>query len=456
MEDYQSFIDSKMVRVAFDGVDHGELAPDLFPFQADLTRWALRKGRAAIFADTGLGKTHMQTEWAAQVAEHGRVLILAPLAVADQTVSTAKARGIDAEYTREDTGGRIVVTNYEMLDRFNPSEFAGVVLDESSILKSYNGKTRNALIQAFQQTPYRLACTATPAPNDHMELGNHSEFLGAMTRQEMLSEFFVHDGHGGTASWRLKGHARESFWRWVASWGAVVRSPVSLGYDEGDFTLPPLNMETIQIDTGWAPTQGELIEPQARTLNDQRRLRKATLNQRVDAIAKLVADEPDEPWIIWCEYNREGDAIESAIPGCVQISGSDSLDVKRDRLIGFGNGDYRVLVTKPSIAGFGMNWQHCARHAFFGPSHSYEQTYQAIRRSWRFGQKRPVSVYTAAAASESRVVQNYERKERSANEIAHEADRYIIDAVKGDIKATDRRWNPYKPETLMEVPSWLK
>lgn len=452
---YSDFIESKMVAQSFEGIpDHDPISSDLFDFQAALTSWSLRIGRSAIFADTGLGKTHMQTEWAAHVAEHGRVLVLAPLAVADQTVKTARSRGIEAAYRREDKGDRITVTNYEMMTAFDPADFAGVVLDESSILKSFTGKTRNLLIERFAATPYRLACTATPAPNDHTELGNHSEFLGGLTRSEMLAEFFVHDG-GSTQDWRLKGHAVEPFWRWVVTWGAVVSSPASLGFDGSRFVLPELKVipHRIGVDHSKAHEDGMLFVDQARTLNDQRRVRRETMDERVARIAELADD--GNPWLVWCEYNAEGDALESAIPDAVQVSGSDSLDEKRSKLLGFSDGTHRVLITKPSIAGFGMNWQHCCRMAFVGPSHSYEQTYQAIRRCWRFGQRNPVEVHIMEAETESMVVQNYMRKERDAEALVAETEALVGPTMRAAISATERRWNPYNPTKTMEIPAWL-
>lgn len=457
MTDYESMIASKFSTSRFPPVPHGPIAPHLYPFQADLVGWALRRGRAAIFADTGLGKTAMQVEWARQVAEHGRVLVLAPLAVADQTVRWAADYGVEMAYRRKDEGDRITVANYEMLEHFDPTAFSGVVLDESSILKSFTGATRTALIEAFSSTPWRLACTATPAPNDFTELGNHSEFLGALSRVEMLSEFFAHDG-GSTQDWRIKGHATRPFWEWVASWGAVVRTPGALGYDDTAFRLPPLVIRehSIKIGPEQAHAAGLLFADDARTLNDQRAVRKATLDERVDTISELVFADEDEPWLVWCEYNAEGDALMDRIPGAVQVSGADDPEVKRDRLLGFAAGKYRVLVTKPSIAGFGMNWQHCARMAFTGPSHSYEQTYQAIRRCWRYGQTRPVEVHIVSAETERAVVANMRRKEADADRLAAETQELVGPAMRAAIGATERRWNPYNPSISMEIPSWLR
>ena len=454
--DYGGYIESKSSVARFGGLVPTDVAPHLYDFQQAIVAWALRSGRAANFADTGLGKTRMQVEWARQVSSEGRVLILAPLAVANQTSDEAAGVGVDIPYVREDTGARICVTNYEMADHFDPSRFVGVVLDESSILKNFTGSTRTALIEAFADTPYRLACTATPAPNDFTELGNHAEFLGALSRAEMLAEFFVHDG-GSTQDWRLKGHAVDAFWRWVCTWGMVVRNPEDVGFDGSRFVLPPLRMheERIEINQEDAFAAGMLFAADARTLNEQRAVRRSTLDARVDRIARIASDRLDEPLIVWCEYNSEADAITSAIPGAVQIAGSDSADAKRDRLVGFSRGDYRVLVTKPSIAGFGLNWQHCARMAFAGPSHSYEQTYQAIRRCWRFGQNRPVDVFICAASTESAVVQNYRRKEADAARLGAEVVDRTSDFARANLGATERRWNPYQPTTRMRIPPWM-
>jgi hypothetical protein len=454
---YADVIARKSAVTAFPGLEPDELAPHLFPFQRDLVRWALRRGRAAIFADTGLGKTAMQVEWARQVAREGRVLILAPLAVADQTVREAARFGVEMVYRRQDLGDRITVANYEMAEHFRGEDFAGIVLDESSILKSFTGATRNLLIEMFARTPFRLACTATPAPNDFTELGNHSEFLGTLSRVEMLSEFFVHDG-GTTQDWRLKGHAVRAFWEWVASWGAVVRTPAALGYDDSAYQLEPIEIvdHILPVDHADAHAMGSLFVEDARNLNDQRAVRRATMERRCTLIADLVAAEPTEPWLVWCELNDEGDQLERLIPDAVQVRGADSPESKRDRLLGFADGRIRVLVTKPSIAGFGMNWQHCARMAFVGPSHSYEQTYQAIRRCWRFGQTRTVQVHVVAAENERAIVQNLRRKERDADLLAAETERYVGPAMRAAMGATERRWNPYQPTQTMRLPTWLR
>lgn len=451
---YESWLESKFPTASFDGIVDVNIPDALYPHQRDLVRWALAKGRAAIFADTGLGKTAMQLEWSRHVAKRGRVLILAPLAVAHQTVEEGKRFGVEVVYVREDVDAPIVITNYEMLNRFDPASFAGVVLDESSILKAFAGATRNAIIEAFANTPYRLACTATPAPNDFTELGNHSEFLGVKSRAEMLAEYFVHDG-GSTQDWRLKGHAVKAFWRWVSSWGLVVRKPSDLGHSDAGFDLPVLRMHEhvlpVSHQESWA--SGSLFAEPAISLSDQRSVRRSTMAQRVATAAELAGGH--QPVLIWCELNDEGDALENVIDDAVQVKGSDSPDTKDERLSGFANGRYRVLVTKPSIAGFGLNWQHCATMIFVGASHSYEQTYQAIRRCWRFGQTRPVDVHIIHAETESAVIDNYRRKEIEAGRMAKDMTAHVAEFVRAAGSASMREWNDYIPESGIEVPQWL-
>lgn len=441
-----------------------KLAKHLFPFQSDLTRWALMKGQAAIFADTGLGKTFMQLEWARHVAKQGRVLILTPLAVAQQTVEEAirfESRfGFEARYQTNDNAADdnwrgAIVTNYDRLSGFDPARFAGVVLDESSILKNMDGKTRNLLIEMFRETPYKLCCSATPAPNDFTELGNHSEFLGAKTRVEMLSEYFIHDG-GSTADWRLKGHAVEAFWEWIATWGAFVKRPSDLGYSDEGFDLPPLTVDTLTIgvDHEDAQKMGRLFADNVRTLNDARATRRATMSKRVSAAVELTRGE--EPAIVWCELNEEAEACAAAIEGAINVQGSDDADVKVERLLGFAHGKYRVLVTKAKIAGAGMNFQRCARMVFLGASHSYEQTYQSIRRCWRFGQTRPVNVTIIMAETEGGILENYRRKESEAEKLSAQMTARIADYVRRDVAGMNPpRWNAYKPTKEMELPSWM-
>ena len=416
---YQDFIASKQIVLADAGLKAvPKLNPMLFPFQRDIVSWSLRKGRSAIFADCGLGKTPMQLEWARHVP--GPVLILAPLAVAQQTVREGQKFGIDIRYERimsELCEGR-TITNYEMMEKFDACKYAGVVLDESSILKSYDGAFRNLIIETFSKTPFRLACTATPAPNDYMELGNHSEFLGALTRTEMLSTFFVHDG-GDTSKWRVKRHAERDFWKWVCSWAVMMRKPSDLGYDDDGFILPPLVIEDIVLDVK-KPTEGYLFALPANTLQERRQARSVTVEERAAKVAEIVATKPDEPWLIWTNLNSESQLATSLIPGAVEVAGSDSRDDKESRMLGFSAGTHRVMVSKPSIAGYGMNWQHCPNVVFLGLSDSYEQFYQAVRRVYRFGQTKTVNCYIVISSQEGAVTENIKRKERDAAKMAEE------------------------------------
>jgi superfamily II DNA or RNA helicase len=445
---YESYIERKTRSVDRVGIDVFEISGVLFPWQAELVDRALRRGRFALFTDTGTGKTLMQLEWARHVAREGRVLVLAPLAVAEQTVAEGGLLGMDLRYLRRDDGSQIVVTNYEMLSHFDPSAFVGVVLDESSILKSFTGRTRTAIIDAFVDTPYRLACTATPAPNDHMELGNHAEFLGEKSRTEMLAEYFVHDG-SSTQAWRIKGHAQDIFWRWVCSWGAFMGHPSELGYSDDDYVLPELRMHEhiIDVDHVAAQSSGMLFAMQARTLNEQRAVRRGTISARVEKAAALV--NGSDHAIVWCELNAESDALKRAIDGAVEIKGSDDPDSKHRALTSFSRGDTRVVVTKPSIAGFGLNWQHCNRVVFVGASHSFEQTYQAIRRCWRFGQERPVDVHIIRAETEDAIVANYRRKEAQFATMRTKMVEHTRHALEG------ARWVEYSPRKEMEIPPWL-
>lgn len=452
IDHYQDFIKGKAIKAVPTGLpEPGPVPSMLFPFQADIVRWALKRGRAAIFADCGMGKTPMQLAWSDQVP--GKVLILAPLAVAQQTVREGRKFGIDLTYSRVPCDARITITNYEMLDHFNPTDYTGIVLDESSILKSYDGKFRQQIIESFKGTPFKLACTATPAPNDHMELGNHAEFLGVLTRTEMLSTFFVHDG-GDTAKWRIKGHAETDFWKWITSWAVMIRKPSDLGYEDGAFILPELVMHPHIVQAQHTP-EGHLFALEATTLQERQQARKLTTPERVAKVAEIVAAKPDEPWLVWCNLNTESQAACDAIPGAVEVTGSDDASLKEDRMLGFSEGDYRVLVTKPSIAGFGMNWQHCPNVVFLGLSDSYEQFYQAIRRCWRFGQTKPVHCHVVTSDLEGAVVSNIERKEADAARMAEGMVSHMHELNEQEIKGTVRTNDIYDPQIEMILPSWL-
>lgn len=446
MSDYDEFLARKRVSFVASGFEPTGINGRLFDFQRDTVRWACRKGRACIFDDCGLGKTAMQLEWARLVSEHtgGNVLILAPLAVSDQTRREGIKFGVPVTVCRsqQDVRPGVSITNYEMLEHFESESFAGVVLDESSILKSYSSKTRNLLIDSFAATPYKLACTATPSPNDYMELGNHAEFIGVMSRTEMLAMFFIHDG-GETSKWRLKGHGASVFWEWVASWAVLMRSPADLGYDAEGFDLPSLNIETHIIESGAEDPTGErLFAVAADGLLDQQRARKSSLDARVSKIAEMV-NASTEPWVVWCDLNDESSALMAAIPDAIEVKGSDSSEHKTDAMLGFADGRYRVIVSKASICGFGMNWQHCARVAFCGLSHSYEQFYQAVRRCWRFGQQRPVDVHIVVSDMEASVVDNVMRKEADAKQMAEGMIEHTRNITSAEIHGTVREISSY-------------
>ena len=417
--EYSQFIDSKRlvdIDSGFD-IDESFLNPKLFPFQKAIVRWALNKGRAAIFADCGLGKSPMQLEWAYQVQHRtgGNILILAPLAVSHQTKREGDKFGISVHVCRhqDDMQSGINITNYEMLKNFDPDRIEGVVLDESSILKNmYGGEFRKQITEFAIQIPYRLACTATPAPNDTMEIVNHSDFLGIMSAKEVLALFFTQDFSSESHRWRLKGHATQPFWSWLSSWAIAMRMPSDLGFDNNGFVLPPLNIHQHTIETDPSAT-GTLFAMESKTLEDQRRTRRETLEHRVAKVAELVKTDHSQ-WLIWCDLNVESELAKKEIPGAIEIKGSDSTDHKEKSILGFSDGDIRVLVTKPSIAGFGINWQGCHNVVFLGLSHSYEKYYQAIRRCWRFGQEHPVNVHIVTADTDGAVMQNIQRKDAEA------------------------------------------
>ena len=457
---YSEFVARKLTRVPPTGLTGKfEIADGLFDFQRAMVNWALRRGRAAIFADTGLGKSRMQLAWADAVhRETGHdVLILAPLAVAAQTVAEGVEIGVAVKQCRDgaEVEPGITITNYDRLHRFDAARFGAVVLDESSVIKHHTSKTLAILLDSFAQTPFKLCATATPAPNDWTELGTHAQFLGICSQVEMLSEYFVHDG-GDTQSWRLKGHARDQFWRWVASWASLVRSPEDLGFDGSRYELPALRVrQHITKSTGHdASATGMLFALEANTLSERRTARRESMDGRVAACAAMVNADA-QPWIVWCDLNAEGDALRAAIPGAVEIRGSDDPDVKERRLIDFAAGRIRVLITKPSIAGFGLNWQHCARMAFVGVTDSWEAYYQAVRRCWRFGQKREVDVHIFASDLEGAVVNNLQRKERDAKAMADALSAETRDAVMQEVTGVTRQSNPYSPARTAIIPAWL-
>lgn len=450
---YSEFIEAKTHMGCKSGFTPIELPDYLFDFQRHLISWAIEKGRCAIFADCGLGKTPMQLVWADNVVRktNKNVLILTPLAVSHQTVAEAEKFGIEAKRSSDGSvPSKIVITNYERLHHFNASEFAGVVCDESSILKSFDGAYRSAITDFMRKTPYRLLCTATAAPNDYIELGTSSEALGELGYMDMLNRFFKNDNntsdtgrmHGVQVKWRFKGHAELSFWRWVCSWARAVRRPSDLGFDDGAFILPPLieNEHCIEANT-IAP--GLLFPMNAIGLQEQREERRRTIPERCAKVAELVNHKDQS--LVWCHLNDEGDLLERLIPDATQVSGKDSDDDKEEKLMAFAKGDIRVLVTKPKIGAWGLNFQQCAHITFF-PSHSFEQYYQGVRRCWRFGQKNPVRVDVVTSEGEVEVVKNLQRKAQAADKMFSRLVHHMNDAMRVTIDRINY---------AMEVPSWL-
>lgn len=461
MCDYKSFLANKRIIDPLTGIDNpGKLNSALFPHQRDITRWALRRGRAAIFAGTGLGKTIMELVWAEKVSAHTSkpVLIFAPLAVTHQHVREAERFGLKASVaTHQDAvSNGIHVTNYAKMDRFDLNQFGGVVLDESSIIKSHDGKTRQRLIDGCRDIPFRLAATATPSPNDFMELGNHAEFLGVMSYSEMLSMFFIHDG-GDTQKWRLKGHSNDDFWKWLASWSVMMQKPSDLGYPDDGYILPPIKTVQHTVSVEYKPDieTGMLFPVEARTMSERLGARRSSIEDRVNAASDIVAAKTDVPWILWCNLNDESSMLASTIPGAVEVRGSDKEEDKERKLTDFASGKIRVLITKPSIAGFGCNWQHCADAVFVGLNDSFEQVFQAIRRCWRFGQKNPVTAHFIASEIEGAVVSNLRRKEAAAEHMAAGMLTHMKDITSENLKGSSRDVSSYVPTTV-SLPEFMR
>lgn len=428
--------------------------PILFPFQRDLVAWAVRKGRASLWADTGLGKTFMQLEWARLLGE--RTLILAPLAVAQQTIREAAKLGIDVTYARHqgEASDGITITNYERLDRFHADYFPAVILDESSILKAFSGVTKRALIETFSETQWRLCCTATPAPNDIEELCNHAHFLGVMSPAEMRSTFFIADSRGEFMKYRLKRHAKVAYYRWMASWAMAIKSPSDLGYEDDGFALPPLEIEAHVVDVDWRP-DGKLFALGLQGVTERAEVRRATVTDRVEAARAIIAAEPDESWLVWCGLNDEGRLMAKALGEGRVIEGAESADEKAAGLLDFAEGRERILITKASIAGFGLNLQRCARVLFLGLSDSYESYYQAIRRCWRYGQTRPVVVHVVISEPERTIWDNVQRKESQAVELSTELVAQAAEYERAELMAGTSAEDSFEPRAEMEVPAWL-
>jgi len=425
MRDYQQYLSDKSILEDDQGIaiEDEEISPVLYDFQRYVVRRAIMAGRYAIFADCGLGKTLMQLEWARIIHRETKkpILIVAPLAVSNQTLRESELldyaeKGVSVTIARsqEDIGPGLNITNYEMLHYFDAQEFGGLVLDESSILKSYGSKYRKELTDFSHKVEYRLACTATPAPNDLIELINHAEYLGVMRGKEMIALFFTQDGNT-THAWRLKKHAVKDFWRWMASWSIAFRSPEDLGFDGSAFILPELRIHHHVIES--KTPDGFLFPIEAKGLNEQRAAQRASMQERIDTASSLI---DDSPWIVWCNLNKESELLSRTIPGAAEVKGSDTREWKEDCLLRFAEGDIHALVTKPSIAGHGMNWQRCSNIVFAGLSNSYEQFYQAIRRCWRFGQKSPVDVHIVISEAETSILANVMEKERKVSQMFDE------------------------------------
>jgi len=460
MSDYEAFLERKRQADVAGGFEPTWMPDFLFPFQRAVTEWALRQGRAAIFADCGLGKTPMQLVWAENVRAHTRkaVLIVTPLAVGAQTVEEAAKFGLEAHVSRHgEINAPIVVTNYERLEKFEPSAFGGVVCDESSAIKSFDGVRRAIVTDFLRKHQYRLLCTATAAPNDYIELGTSSEALGYLGHMDMLGRFFINDqnnsvrgmryrwsdkGTFGRVNWRFKGHAEEPFWRWVAGWARALRRPSDLGFDDEGFCLPALVRRETFVSASVAP-EGVLFDLPAVGLDEERDELRRTLTDRCEAAAATLTH--DRPAVAWCNLNPEGDLLAKLVPDAVQVSGSDSLERKEDVLTAFRRGDVRVLVTKPKIGAWGLNWQHAADMTYF-PSHSYEQYYQAVRRMWRFGQTRPVNVEVITTEGGKRALESLDRK-------ALQAERMFRSLVAHMNNALSVERSTYA--TQEEVPAWL-
>jgi hypothetical protein len=452
---YAEFLDSKAQLGGDHGFDPVDMPSWLFDFQSSLVTWALRKGRAAVFADCGLGKTAIELVWADNVVKRtgGRVLLLTPLAVTHQIAKDAEKFGIQAKVSRDGVPhAGITITNYEKLHLFDAAQFVGVACDESSILKSYSGATRGVITTFARKLPYRLLATATAAPNDFTELGTSSEALGYLGHMDMLNRFFKNDLNnsasgrfaGEVIKWRLKGHAELPFWRWVCSWARAIRRPSDLGFDDTRFVLPELR-EVEHVVESETCAEGMLFALPAVGLDEQREERRRTMKERCSRVADLV-NPTGRPALVWCHLNDEGDQLEDMIPDAIQVSGADSDDKKEGKLLDFAEGRARVLITKPKIGAWGLNYQHC-NHVTFFPSHSFEQYYQGVRRCWRFGQERPVTVDIVTTEGERGVLRNLQRK-------AEQADKMFSNLV-AEMNAAQAIDRASKFNKQQELPKWL-
>ena len=454
MQNYDEFLKTKEYtydNCGFD-IDISELNPNLFEFQKQIVKWALKKGKCALFLDTGLGKTICQLEFANQVCKHenGKALILAPLAVSKQTQQEGVKFGINVNIcrTQHDVKEGINITNYEMISHFNPDEFVCIVLDESSILKAQLGKMSNEIIDMFRFTRYKLACTATPSPNDYVEFGNHSEFLNVMSRVEMLATFFINDAK--ETHWRLKRHAEDKFWQWLASWAMVVRNPKDIGYPDDRYNLPKLNIQHIIVNSN--VIKGQLLPGVAKDLSERREARKDSIIDRVNKTKELLNNM--ENCLVWVDFNDESEMIKKTC-NIVEIKGSDTDKHKGNSMLSFANGDIKYLVSKPSICGFGMNFQKCNNMIFCGLSDSYEKFYQAVRRCYRFGQNKTVNVYVIISQRELSVLNNIKKKQVYHDRMCEEMINRTSDILKHEIHNTIKITEDYIANNVVKIPKWL-
>lgn len=454
--DYLDFLRLKEIVYKSSGFEAKDLNSFLFDWQKVIVRWACRKGRSALFEDCGLGKTIQQLEFANQVHCHTNknVLIIAPLAVSHQTQAEGNKFGYDVNIcaSQDNVKNGINITNYEKIHRFNPDKFIGVVVDESGIMKSFSGKFKQEMCENWASVPYKLCCSATPAPNDYEEIGNQAEFLGICSRSEMLSMFFINDSFN-VGTWRLKKHAEQEFWKWVCSWAIMIQKPSDIGYSDDGFELPELNYINHVIPADLNSLNGTLLPVEVKTLKERRDIRRKSLPDKINIIKDLV-NNSSEQWLIWCELNDESIALAKSISDCVEVSGANSPEEKEEKMSGFSNEKYRVLISKPKIAGWGMNWQNCHNMIFFGLSDSFESTYQAIRRCYRFGQKENVDVHIVTHETEGSVVKNIQRKEKLFNAMIRNMAKNMSDVTKNEIKNTDgKERDEYNPE-LVNGKGW--
>jgi len=460
-DEYEEFLASKLVSHRQDGVDvpMSSMPDILMPFQAEIIQWALRQGKAALFEPCGFGKTFQQIEFAYQAARFTDKpsLILAPLAVAGQTAreGTKLGRQVTVCRTQDHVKPGVNVTNYDMIDHFDVTKFGAVVLDESAILRNFSGTVKQKLCYLFQRTPFRLCCTATPAPNDYKELGNHSEFLGAMRSNEMLMRWFINDTMKMNG-YVLKGHAEADYWRWVSTWSTCLSLPSDLGYSDDGFVLPELSIKEVIVETDWSlnAPEGELMRSPSMSATTMHAEMRLTAVDRARAAADIVSSDSQASWPVWCNTDYEADELMKAIPYAVDLRGSESVEAKEKKLLGFVDGSIRVLITKPRLAAYGLNWQHAHKTVFVGLSHSFDAFYQALRRLWRFGQTHPVEAYIIMAETEGAVLQTIRRKQDQHERMVTA----MVNAMKQNRMADNGRLNlsKYTPTIPMILPSWLK